>query len=321
MLVLVFESIALLLLGVVVGIFTAMVDVYLVGSASFLTHMLIWVFLNVLIATHVENAGRAMWWSVPINLGFIESYYIATSAGYEGYPRSLMATFALLAVLAPILVYGLWWTKKSRNFYGWLLAACAVGGSLWVSHTINGEISVFAWVIAALSFALLTFIPTRKIKITPAARPEPTEEEREELAAIVEEQQRKSKRRQQVRPQPQPTEPVPEEPGVIIPAIQENVPMVEEMPEEAQRVPRQARPTRRKTERKSERKTERKRRSSGLLGRSRRRDVREGRESEREARRAAAAERRERMPQEPAPDVALPTLGTTRTASRRYESY
>ena len=315
MVVLFFEAIALLFSGVILGIVTAMADVYLVGSASFLTHMLIWVLLNVILATHIESVGRAMWWSVPINLGFIESYYICTSAGFEGYPRALVATFALLAVLAPFLVFGLWWVKKSKNIYGWLLAAGTAGGSVYAHYLVNGEVSNFSIVVGVITFSLLTFIPTRKLKITPSERPEPTEEEQAEIAKIVQEEQRQAERKQKRRNKSSRHEtpaPEPEEGRRPQQLMLDSLPMIEDVPEEEARpTARPSRPTRRKNERK--------RRSNTSQGRRRR----ETRESERSARRIAAVERKEQaLPEpEPEPNVALPTLGTTRAVTRRYESY
>jgi len=326
MMIVAFEVVSLLFAGVIAGIVSTMVDIYVSGAGSFVSHMLLWVFINVLIATHVESAARAVWWSIPINLGFIESYYIATSASFEGYPRNLMALFALLAILAPSLVFGLWTAKNTKNFYGWLLALLASGGSVAACYAVTGEISTFSIVIAVVSFALLTFIPTRKIKITPAERPELSPEELAELEEVIREnEERKAQRESKRRRGRQPVT-VPEVLGEETPSDQvfvgEPIQPVEEERQETPH-PRAPRPSQRKTDRKSdrksERKTERKRRSKSKAPTSRSR-----RNDDRAARRAAASERRASREAEPEQEVApLPTLGTTRpaTSSRRYNSF
>lgn len=172
MLIRLLETLALLMLGVCVGLLVAMVDIYSVGAPAFIEHVTLWVFINALLASHIESKVRVIWWSIPLNLGFVTAYYIATSASYEGYPRNLVVPLSLMAFISPLLAYGLWYVKSNKSIYGKFLALLTGAATAGMSYLITGEVSVYAGVMSALTFVLLAFIPTKKLKVTPTAHPD-----------------------------------------------------------------------------------------------------------------------------------------------------
>ena len=130
MLILAAEAFSLLFLGLSCGMIVTMFDILLIGTPAFIEHLTLWVFLNCILASHVESKARAMLWSVPLNLGFVLSYYISTSATYEGYPRNLVVPLCAMAFIAPLLVYGLWFVKNNRGAYSKLLALATGAATL-----------------------------------------------------------------------------------------------------------------------------------------------------------------------------------------------
>lgn len=160
------EILALLALGLLAGILATVFDVLVFGAASFVSHAILWVLLNVLLAVHVDGRIRAMLWSIPFSFGFIEFYYLTTSASYEGFPKSLAVPLAGMALLAPLIAYAAWTAKRRKNFYGRLLSLLIVGGSLGLSYYLNRSVTVYDGVVAAVIGLVLLALPVRRIKIS-----------------------------------------------------------------------------------------------------------------------------------------------------------
>lgn len=206
----VFEAIALLLVGLSVGILATMADVLIVGSASFLSHFALWVLVNAIVAVHVESRLKACWWAIPFNLGYIEAYFITTAASFEGYAKSMAITMAAVAIISPLLSYALWTARREKNLYGQVLAGIIVAATLAASFAINGRLGFFDVVICLLIALVLLVIPVRVLRISraqpPSDAPElPEGEEQEDgydrsSIALAVAQAREEKDRQIVRP-------------------------------------------------------------------------------------------------------------------------
>ena len=163
----VLEGLVLLSVGLLFGMASTVFDVLFVGSASFLTHFGLWVFVNALLAVHVDSRTKANWWSVPFNLGFVESYFITTAASYEGFAKSLVVPLAALAFASPLLVYALWTARShNQNAYGKSLTAFTVVGTIVASYFINGKLSIYDFVISALTAVVILVMPAKRIKIS-----------------------------------------------------------------------------------------------------------------------------------------------------------
>ena len=306
----VFATLALLTLGVCVGLVATMIDIYAVGGPAFIEHVTLWVFLNALLASHVENKTYVMLWSIPMNLGFFLSYYIATSATYEGYPRSLVVPLSAMALLAPLLAYGLWYVKDNRGIYGKILALLAGAATAGMNYLIAGEVSVYAGVMAALTFVLLAIIPTRRLRLTPIEHPDTELSAEDGLAQDL--VRRKAEKRGARRAGTTGRRAVSREEYDEIGPLERPVSAADILDTGARELgeaSRAARPTRRK--------------ASGVrrsTSRSRRNQLRDY-ERERAERRMAASERRARDGAD-AQDAPRPsTLGNARAATRSRRGY
>lgn len=164
------EAAALLFIGLFSGILATMFDVLCVGAASFISHFSLWVLLNALIAVHVESRTKAIWWAVPFNLGYIESYFITTVASYESFSKSLIVPLAVVAVISPLLTYGLWTAKREKNAYGQALSLLIVAGTLISSFVLNATLSIYAVVTSLLLAFVLLKMPVHRLKISRSTR-------------------------------------------------------------------------------------------------------------------------------------------------------
>ncbi len=279
------EGIALLFLGLVFGILSALFDIVAFGSASFVAHFALWVLVNTFVAIHVDSRLKAIWWAIPLNFGYIESYYLCTSASFEGFPRSLMATLALIALISPLLDYAIWTAKRDKGPYGKILSLLIAGGLVGASYMLFGTYDVFSIVVAAIVLLILWFWPARRLKFTPSVRPaDPLEEE----LAMEASTPRDRPRRRTV---------------TSLPRIEEDP--ADENSRYGSRSSRN-RPTRRRTP---------------SMRRARARQDERERQREREAQRRAAAQRRARRQREREDDVranrsypaGVSTLGTSRS--------
>lgn len=159
------EALVLLSLGLFLGVTSTILDVFIVGGASFVMHFAFWVLLCTVLGTLVGNKGKAVWWSFPLCLGYVESYFITTVATYESYVKSSVVPLFVMALLAPLLTYAIWYAKGQRSIFGYLLRILVVAGTLGCDYLINGSISVYTIVICVI-IALLLLIPFRRFQFT-----------------------------------------------------------------------------------------------------------------------------------------------------------
>lgn len=164
------EAMALVCIGLFSGILATMCDVLFVGASSFVAHFSLWVLLNALITIHVESRTKAIWWAIPFNLGFIESYFITTVASYEGYSKSFIVPLALVAIISPLLTFGIWIAKREKNAFGQVLSLLIVLGTLLASFLVNGSVSIFAIVVCLLLAFVLLKMPAHRFSISRGVR-------------------------------------------------------------------------------------------------------------------------------------------------------
>ena len=159
------EALVMFSLGLVFGLIAGLGDVLAIGQAAFLAHGTLWILLNVALGSFVDERSKAVWWSVPLSLGFMESYFIATVASFESFVKSSVAPLALTALLAPLLTYAAWTAKEERNIYGYLLRFSLTIGTLICDLIMNGSITVFGIVVAVL-VTLVLWLPFRRVRFS-----------------------------------------------------------------------------------------------------------------------------------------------------------
>ena len=160
-----FEVLVLFFLGLLFGFIAGLVDFLVVGQAAFIAHGTLWILLNVMLGSLVDERGKAIWWSVPLSLGFIESYFIATVASFESFVKSSVVPLALTALLAPLLTYVAWTAKEERNIYGYLLRICLALGTIICDFFLNGSVTRFGIVVAVL-VTLMLWLPFRRVRFS-----------------------------------------------------------------------------------------------------------------------------------------------------------
>ncbi len=163
------EALVLFALGLFFGVTAGTVDVLAVGQASFIAHSSLWVLLNVALGSLVDERGKAVWWSIPLSLGFVESYFIATVASFESFLKSSVAPLAATALLAPLITYAAWTAKEERNVYGYLLRICFAVGTIACDYFLNGSVTVFGIVVGVL-VTLILWLPFRRIRFSRIVR-------------------------------------------------------------------------------------------------------------------------------------------------------
>lgn len=161
----IFEALVLFFMGLFFGIMAGLADVLVIEHAAFIAHGTLWILLNVALGSLVDERGKAVWWSVPLSLGFIESYFIATVASFESFVKSSVAPLALTALLAPLLTYAAWTAKEERNIYGYLLRICFTIGTLICDFSMNGSVTVFGIVVAVL-VTLMLWLPFKRFRFS-----------------------------------------------------------------------------------------------------------------------------------------------------------
>lgn len=159
------EALVMFSLGLFFGLVAGLADVLAVGQAAFLAHGTLWILLNVALGALVDERGKAAWWSIPLSLGFMECYFIATVASFESFVKSSVAPLALTALIAPLLAYAAWTAKEERNVYGYLLRIALAVGTLICDFTMNGSITVFGIVVTVL-VTLVLWLPFKRVRFS-----------------------------------------------------------------------------------------------------------------------------------------------------------
>lgn len=165
------EGFALLFLGLVAGIISSVCDVVLIGSASFVSHFALWALLNAFVAIHVHSRLKAIWWAVPFNIGYMESYYLCTAASFEGYPKSLIVPLLGMALVSPLYTYAVWMAKRNRGFYGKFLSLLIAAGVFGASYYLFDTYDSYSIAISVVLLVVLLFWPARRLKFVPAPHP------------------------------------------------------------------------------------------------------------------------------------------------------
>lgn len=159
------EALVLFSLGLFLGLIAGLADVLAVGQAAFLAHGTLWILLNVILGSLVDERGKAVWWSIPLSLGFMESYFIATVASFESFVKSSVAPLALTALIAPLLTYAAWTAKEERNVYGYLLRICLAIGTIICDFLMNGTVTIFGVVVTVL-VSLVLWLPFKRFRFS-----------------------------------------------------------------------------------------------------------------------------------------------------------
>ena len=159
------EALVLFFLGLVFGLIAGLGDVLAIGQAAFLAHGTLWILLNVTLGSLVEERGKAIWWSIPLSLGFMECYFIATVASFESFVKSSVAPLAITALLAPLLTYAAWTAKEERNIFGYLLRICLAIGTIICDLSMNGSVTKFGIVVAVL-VSLVLWLPFKRFRFS-----------------------------------------------------------------------------------------------------------------------------------------------------------
>lgn len=301
------EALVLLAIGLVTGVLSTVFDVLVLGTASFLSHFSLWVLLNALLAVHVDSRIKAIWWAIPFNLGFVESYFISTVASFESYPKSLMVPLAAIALIAPFLTYGMWTAKRQKNIYGRVLSLLIVAGTLVASFVIDNQIGIYDAIVCAVLAYVLMVMPVRRLKIERAQRVV-AEAEASDAAQTIGEasasaaEAAPTRRRRRKRRTPKKTGQ--DEQSNKSKQLEESVPKRERSAS--------SRPTRR-TGNVAKQKVEK-------VSFRQRRAQREQEMREREERRRASAERRANRQSAELPENGMSTLGNARRARRSNRS-
>ena len=165
------EAFALLVAGFVAGIISTLIDVAILGTDAFVAHFALWVLLNALVAIHVDSRLRAILWSIPFSLGFIEFYYVCTAASFEGYGKSLIIPLVAMALISPLLTYALWTAKRDRGPYGKILSILISAGVVGAGYYLYGDFDMYTIVIAVVLLFIMLFWPARRLKFVPAMHP------------------------------------------------------------------------------------------------------------------------------------------------------
>lgn len=164
------EAAILFFVGSIAGVLVTTFDVYAVGSAAFFSRVSLWVLINVIYGANVRSRRAATLGAIPLDLGFVEMYYLTTSYTYPGLARSLMAPLALLSLVGALVALLAWTAKSERNLYGLLITAFIVVATLVACVLLHDGPVAHDYACVALMVLVLLVLPSMRLTLVRSQR-------------------------------------------------------------------------------------------------------------------------------------------------------
>ena len=98
--------------GLFFGLLSKTLDIYTVLIGDIFSQIAIWILIGVLIAIYSNTKREAMLNILPFCLGMLLSYYAAAALIKKYYSWKIIAGWAAVALVSPILAYFTWMTKE-----------------------------------------------------------------------------------------------------------------------------------------------------------------------------------------------------------------
>ncbi|MGI6755094.1 MAG: hypothetical protein ACOX4F_03625 [Atopobiaceae bacterium] len=168
------ELIILLLLGMIGGIISTVMDISMVGTSAVFMHFVPWVLINVLFAVHISDLKRTIVGSLALNFGLIETAIVTTAFTYENVSKKAMGPAVLLVFVGALICTIAWAARReSRTVFGMLLSLILGGLTLFACDLLYGAIGFVDYVCIGVMLLILIFIPTKRLRILPHVEEEP----------------------------------------------------------------------------------------------------------------------------------------------------
>lgn len=106
------NPVSMLLIGLVIGAITRLLDIYTDTLGDVFSQMAIWILLGTLISIYSPTKKLAMLNIFPFCIGMLITYYVTAAITNGVYGRTFIIGWTTFAFVSPVLAFFAWLTKE-----------------------------------------------------------------------------------------------------------------------------------------------------------------------------------------------------------------
>lgn len=110
------HPIPMLIVGLMLGILSRLLDIYTQNLGNIFSELAIWILFGVVISIYSPTKKRAMGNILPFCLGMLVTYYLAAALTDGVYSAIFIQGWTVFALCSPVLAYFTWMTKEKGIF-------------------------------------------------------------------------------------------------------------------------------------------------------------------------------------------------------------
>lgn len=150
------NPVGMLLVGLVLGVVSRLLDIYISDLGNIFSQMAVWILLGTLIAVYSDSPMRAMLNILPFCLGMLFTYYAVAVLTKGVYGRGFIIGWTVFALCSPILAFFTWWTKE-KGVFPKIIRVGIVAVSVLSSLVLFDGFRIYDFVIDGLLVYVLFF--------------------------------------------------------------------------------------------------------------------------------------------------------------------
>lgn len=153
------NPLAMLCLGLLLGIAARLLDIYTENLGEIFSQMAIWILIGTLISIYSVTPKKAVFNVLPFCLGMLLTYYAVAALSHGVYSKEFIIGWTVFALCSPIMAYFAWLTKE-RGVFPKIVSAGIVAVSLLSSILLFDRLRFYDIIIDG---ALIFFLFFKKI--------------------------------------------------------------------------------------------------------------------------------------------------------------
>lgn len=154
------NPISMLIVGLVLGALSRVLDIYTQNLGNIFSQMAVWILLGTLIAIYSETKKKAMINILPFCIGMLITYYAVAIISHGVYSNDFIIGWTVFALASPVMAFFAWMTKE-KGILPKIISIGIVTVSVMSSIILFEHLRFYDFIIDAL---LIYFLFFKKIK-------------------------------------------------------------------------------------------------------------------------------------------------------------
>lgn len=147
---------SMLILGLILGIISRLLDMYTTNLGNIFSQMAIWILFGVLISTFSETKKRAMMNIFPFCIGMLLTYYLVAFVTRGSYSNIFIVGWTVFAFCSPLLAFFAWMTKE-KGVLPKIISVGIISVSVLSSIILFDRLRIYDFIIDGIMAYFLFF--------------------------------------------------------------------------------------------------------------------------------------------------------------------